>query len=86
MLKKFFEDKEGRVVITQWPNPPLIVWILALLVSKITQDTPSTVFAYISTLAITVWAVIELGWGRSMFRRVLGMVVMAAVLRGILTR
>lgn len=76
-LKQFVSDKEGNVVLFQSPNVPIIVWVLASLAARFTHGTTRSRFELLAFVAIIVWALLELGWGSSYFRRVLGFVVLA---------
>lgn len=80
MLRRFFEDKEGHIAIIDWPNAPLIVWLLSSLVGKISSGNVGSAAAFIGTTAIFIWASLEIIWGRSMFRRVLGAGIFGIVL------
>jgi hypothetical protein len=84
--KWLFEDrKTGRNVYWQWPNPPLWVFLVASVAARLLfrDGTAHTVASVIATLALGVWAVLEIGWGVNPFRRGLGAVVL---LLGLLAR
>ena len=74
-VKKFFADKKGRVVLFQIPNIPIIAWFLFLLLSKVLSGDLRLWAGLISTFSLLIWALLELGWGVSYFRRALGLVV-----------
>lgn len=66
-----------ELVLLQKPNLPLIVWFVALVVSKIlnsgvAQDTAEI----ISFVAILIWAGLEIFSGVNYFRRGLGLTVL----------
>jgi len=76
-----FRDRAtGKIVIGQLPNIPLIVWLVATLLSALTTGTASDVLGYAATLALVVWAGDELLRGVNPFRRILGATVLAWVL------
>lgn len=75
-LRKFFEDKNGKLTIIQVPNPPLIAWLAFMVVTKYTSGLISDVFLWLSFLSITIWSSLEIYSGSSMFRRVLGFTVL----------
>jgi hypothetical protein len=81
MVKKLFLDKNGRVVIAQRPNLPLIVWVIAsvLLLTPVPEVMVNllTVVAFGSWFT---WAWLELFQGSCPFRKLLGAVVMGALL------
>jgi hypothetical protein len=82
---KFFKDKDGRVVIFQSPNIPIIVWLCSLVLSRITPE-PLTrmILGRVSMLALVLWALLELVWGVNYFRRVFGLVVLASIVVGLI--
>lgn len=75
-LSKFFKDKNGDVVVFQPANPPIVVWAIFLVLSKITNGSVSLVLSFVSSAALIIWAVLEITSGLSPFRRVLGIVVL----------
>jgi hypothetical protein len=77
MLRKFFSDKHGHIVITQKPNLPLVVWAVTALLAHIVPETAlAHGFQVASRTALLIWAVEEIGWGDSYFRRLLGTLVL----------
>ena len=73
----------GFAGVAQWPNPAIVVWILALVLSwtGVARDIISeSTLAGISQGALLVWALDELVRGVSPIRRVMGAVVLAVVL------
>jgi len=85
----FFRDPgTGKVVIAQAPNLPLWVFLAATALRLLfhPEGAAGTVVSIVSTVAILVWALIEIVAGSSPFRRVLGGVVLVAVLVGLLLR
>jgi hypothetical protein len=73
---KFWRDKHGDYVVWQWPNIWLIGWAIATLLSLVTVGKPSDVFSLIGTGLLIIWSLLEIFWGASYFRRVLGLVVL----------
>ncbi len=70
-------DREtGRIVVGQFPNIPLIVWIAATLLAAVTSGGVHTAFSVLATLGLVVWAGDELIRGVNPFRRLLGAVVL----------
>ena len=85
----FFRNPDtGEIVVAQWPNLPLSVFLAATAARLLFQPdgTAGTVVSIVSTTAIVVWAVLEIAAGSSPFRRVLGAVVLLAALAGLLLR
>ena len=88
--RNFFDwllrDKRGRVVVLQWPNAPLAVAGLAWLALLFVPAGPwHTVLNVVFHAGLIVWAAIEVVWGSSNFRRILGAVVLTWVLYGLVT-
>ncbi|WP_224095421.1 hypothetical protein [Nostoc sp. MS1] len=77
VFDKTFRDSEGKIVIAQAPNLPLIVWIVTSLLSLIfTTGTIHTVLDVVATGSLFTWAWLELFEGVNYFRRTLGFVVL----------
>lgn len=78
MLKSFFTNRSGKVVLGERPNIPIIIWLVATLLKAIINST-SALYRYIDSvgfIAIVIWALMEILQGNSPFRRVLGGVVL----------
>jgi hypothetical protein len=82
LVDKLFREKNGRIVIVQWPNLPLWVWIATSILRLFLHSGARDIVGAIGTVALGVWAVLEIGWGQSLFRRLLG----SAVLIGIVAK
>ena len=68
-----FRDRAtGKIVIGQFPNIPLILWLVATLLSAVTSGTASDALGYAATLALVVWAGDELIRGVNPFRQIAG--------------
>lgn len=79
-IKKFFTNSKGKIVVFQAPNLPIIAWFVFLLLSKMLTTHNWQLWAgYISTVSLLLWAVLEIGWGASYFRRTLGLAVFVIV-------
>ena len=82
----FFRNPDtGEIVVAQAPNVPLWVFLAATAVRLLLhpEGTAGAVVSIVSTAAILVWSLIEIGAGSSPFRRVLGGAVLGAVLAGL---
>ena len=79
-LRWLFTDRTtGRVVVAQWPNAPLWVFLAASLLRRTTSGHDD-LLGGIGTAALAVWAVLELAKGDSPFRRLLGAGVLVLLL------
>jgi hypothetical protein len=81
----WFRSSDGRLVVGQYPNPALCVWIVALAVgwADLSADHATTVEG-IAAGALLVWALDEAVRGASPFRHLLGAAVLAAQLGALL--
>lgn len=78
---KFFKDKEGKIIIGQLPNIPIISWFLFYILSILEfLDKYSQLFNYLSTAFLFTWAYLELTQGVNYFRRFLGFVVIIFII------
>jgi hypothetical protein len=72
-----------RFPIAQFPNPPLIVAVLAGEIGTFLDGRAHSYAASVSYLAMTIWAYEELVHGVNWFRRLLGLAFMIVlVVRG----
>jgi hypothetical protein len=76
----FRNPKTGELAIAQVPNVPLAIFLVTAVVRWTLHPTGTvgTVVTVIGAAGLLWWAVGEIGWGDSLFRRFLG----AAVLIG----
>lgn len=82
LLKNFFRDQHGHIVIAQMPNSPLIGWLIATLINLFWQSATPKTHALLDMLAfgfIFTWAWLEITSGVNYFRRILGVVVLMLV-------
>jgi hypothetical protein len=62
-----------RFVIVQFPNPPLIIALIAGETANLTHGTSSDYASSASYLSLGIWAYLELVEGVNWFRRLLGL-------------
>ena len=78
---RFFRDAEGRIVIAQFPNWPLWVWLGATLLEQtLASGAALSLARLISFAAIVYWAYLEIDSGVNPFRKYLGGFVLLFVL------
>lgn len=78
-----FRDREtGDVVIVQWPNVPLWVFLVASVVRRIGSPSGAagTALSAVITVSLGIWATLEIGWGANPWRRALGALVLVAAI------
>jgi hypothetical protein len=74
----FRDRRTGRIVVAQWPNLPLGLWLGATAAQSL-FDTGEAVLGTVGAVALGWWAVAEVGWGVNPWRRLLGTVVLAGL-------
>jgi hypothetical protein len=78
---KTFRDSEGKIVIAQMPNLPIIVCITASLLALIfTTGKINTGLNIVAFGSLFTWAWEELFQGVNYFRRTLGFVVLISAI------
>ncbi|MBW4614692.1 MAG: hypothetical protein KME21_15725 [Desmonostoc vinosum HA7617-LM4] len=81
LIDKTFRDSEGKIVIAQMPNPPLIVWVVTSLLGLIfTSGNINIVLDVLSNGSLFTWAWLELFEGVNYFRRALGLAVFIGII------
>ena len=80
------DRRTGRIVVAQWPNTALIVWIAASVVLALSDPdgTWGLALGVVATVALSWWAVDEIVRGVNPWRRLLGTVVFAGVVVSLL--
>lgn len=73
-----FRDRTtGKIVMAQFPNIPLVSWLVATALALVTTGTVHTILGCTAIVALVVWAGDELLRGVNPFRRMLGAAVLA---------
>lgn len=81
LAKYFFQDKTGNYVVGQPPNIPIYIIIISFLISRLVNIQQVKDFSdFIFYAAIFLWSYLEILYGESLFRKVLGVVVMITLL------
>ena len=76
-----FKDKDGKIVIAQFPNAPLLLWLATILISQFVENQNTlTILSIIGTIALAVWAILEIYSGVNLFRKILGTAVLAYII------
>lgn len=81
-----FRSREtGEVVIGQWPNLPLWVFLATAVIGRILDldGTPERVVRVVGAAALAWWAVDEMLRGVNPFRRLLGAFVLLVTIAGL---
>ncbi|MBD2506080.1 hypothetical protein H6G91_02135 [Nostoc muscorum FACHB-395] len=81
LIDKTFRDSDGKIVLVQMPNLPLIVWIVTSLLALIfTNGKINTVLDVVANGSLFTWAWLELFQGVNYFRRALGLAVLIGII------
>ncbi|MEH1867946.1 MAG: hypothetical protein V7K69_23525 [Nostoc sp.] len=81
LIDKTFRDSDGKIVLAQMPNLPLIVWIVTTLLALIfTSGKINTVLEVVANGSLFTWAWLELFQGVNYFRRALGLAVLIGII------
>jgi hypothetical protein len=81
LFDKIFRDSDGKIVLAQMPNLPLIVWITASLLKLVfTTGVVNTGLEALAFGSLFTWAWLELFQGVNYFRRALGLGVLIGVM------
>lgn len=86
-VRRFFSNpKTGELVIAQWPNVPLAVFLVASIVRRVLDPAGAlrTGLAVVAGLSLAGWSIAEIIRGDSPFRRVLGGFVLLTLVAGLL--
>ena len=72
ILRNFFTDTHGTVVIAQWPNWPLWGVIFFVLLQQIPNAELQALSTWAITLLLLYWSYLEIRYGVNYWRRTLG--------------
>jgi len=81
----FRDRRTGRIVVAQWPNLSLGIFLVASVVRRLADPagTAGTILDVIAAGALLWWAADEVVRGVNPWRRILGAVVGGATLVGL---
>ena len=81
LFDRTFRDSEGKIVIAQMPNLPLVVGLAATLLQLLLPSGKiHTALDVVAFGALFTWAWQELFEGVNYFRRALGLIVLVGLL------
>jgi len=79
-MKRFFQNKNGQVVLGQWPSPLLWGWLIARVLTRLLPEgNLATWCGHFGTALLLVWALLELTSGVNLFRKLLGLLVLVLI-------
>jgi predicted branched-subunit amino acid permease len=77
ILDELLRDKEGRIVVMQVPNGAIIGWaVCTALGAMVGQGIFHHAIHFMAQVFLLVWTYEEIRTGESLFRRILGGVVL----------
>ena len=84
----FRNTDTGELAIVQWPNLPLAIFLIATVVRVAAHPHGGarTALSVVGAVSLAWWSVDEIARGDSVFRRVLGAVVLVGLLLSRLMR
>ena len=81
LWSRIWRDRNGRVVLWQTPNAPLIAWAVVTVVSLfVPNGTTESIFYWLSEALLGIWAALEIWKGVDYFRRALGVLIFIVVI------
>lgn len=84
LLGTWFKDKNGKLVIMQAPNVYIVVWFTATVVALLLSGRWQIAVHVVAVIALIIWAWLEITQGVNYFRKVLGVIVLAATVSTLL--
>lgn len=80
-FNQVFRDRDGKIVIAQMPNLPIIVWAVASILKIIFSTGRLNIgLELIAFGSLFTWAWEELFQGVNYFRRTLGLIVLVGLI------
>lgn len=77
---RWLRDSDGRLAVVQRPNVPIILWLATRALQVFTEHgRPARLLDVVGFGALFTWSWLELFHGRAYVRRVLGLVVLIAI-------
>ena len=77
IIKVLFQDNTGKYAVAQPPNIPVYIIVFSYLLGRIVANGPwHNLIEAVNSGAVFMWAYLEIVYGESVFRRVLGAGVM----------
>ena len=74
---RLLHDRDGRLVVFQWPNPAILVFFATVALRWSPWDSRDDELLWLGRGALIAWAADELFRGDAWIRRLLGAVVLA---------
>lgn len=86
LFDKLFKNDKGQIVVAQFPNIPIICFIVFYILSLVFKSNrPTHLFKALAIGSIFTWAWLELFYGVNYFRRLLGLVVLIITITSLIS-
>ena len=82
LRKKVFQDNTGKYVVAQPPNVMVYVMLFSIIGGMLTSDEWREWFDLLFFGAAFTWSYLEIRFGESVFRRILGVLVAIGIFIG----
>ncbi len=76
LVDKVFKDKNNNFVFFQFPNVWIFGWLIGSVFSRISRGELQTFSSNVAFVSLLIWAGLEVFAGSTIFRRILGSVVL----------
>lgn len=83
VFDRLFKDQDGKVII--WQNPNILLWVwlgCSVLGFIVKHGSAHRGLQHLGDAALFAWAYLEIRSGESLFRRILGVLVIAFTIYG----
>lgn len=81
-----FKDKDGKVVVGQTPNGPIILSLILFVLSRWNYLSDySELLEKFAIIWLVIWALLELISGVNLFRKIIGAITLISILVIIIT-
>ena len=87
MNDKTFVDKcirndKGEITVFQKPNLPILVWVMATIITKFSHGSIQNFFSIIAFGSLFTWGWLELFSGANYLRKILGLLILCLAVYG----
>jgi len=79
-IREFFSDKDGKIVIAQTPNPPLLIAIAFFIFGFVPNSSLQLISMWGLQITLLYWSYLEITSGVNLWRKFLGAATLAYVL------
>lgn len=77
-----FRCADGNIVVAQFPNRTLTLWIVLRVLSDLASEPYTTAISRVASAVLVYWSYLEITQGDNNFRRILGLAVLIFTFSG----